>query len=159
MRFGSNFLILVVFDSRDASVENCNADENVEEVREDNLDAARKQQLSKTKKNKQLQALDNSHLNDQCFSTGQWISDLNMWTRAKATYAKTRAIRSVSRLSCPMRIHNVLPRVNSFVPRTESVLHTEQFSDVDNRPHFEHVLDSERLGRVLKLLEIFNTEL
>jgi hypothetical protein len=41
---------LVVFDSRDASVENCNADENVEEVREDNLDAARKQQLSKTKK-------------------------------------------------------------------------------------------------------------
>jgi hypothetical protein len=41
---------LVVFDSRDQSVENCNADENVEEVREDNLDAARKQQLSKTKK-------------------------------------------------------------------------------------------------------------
>jgi hypothetical protein len=56
---------LVVFDSRDASVENCNPDENVEEVREDNLDAARKQQLSKTKKNKQLEALDNSHLNDQ----------------------------------------------------------------------------------------------
>lgn len=56
-------------------------------------------------------------------------------------------------------IHTVLPRLNSFVPRTESVLHTEQFSDVDNRPHFEHFLDSEWLGRVLKLLEIFNTEL
>jgi hypothetical protein len=82
-----------------------------------------------------------------------------MRTRAKSTYVKTIAIRSVSRLSCPMRIHKVLPRVNSFVPRTESVLHTEQFSDVDNRPHFEHVLDSEWLGRVLKLLEIFNTEL
>jgi hypothetical protein len=43
---------LVVSDSPDASVENCNANENVKEVREDNLDAARKQQLSKTKKNK-----------------------------------------------------------------------------------------------------------
>ena len=82
-----------------------------------------------------------------------------MRTLAKSTYVNTRAIRSVSRLSCPMRIHTVLPRVNSFVPRTERVLHTEQFSDVDNRPHFEHVLDSEWFGRVLKLLEIFNTEL
>jgi hypothetical protein len=63
---------LVVFDSRDESVENCNADENVEEVREDNLDAARKQQLSKTKKKtSSFEALDNSHLNDLCFSTGQ----------------------------------------------------------------------------------------
>jgi hypothetical protein len=58
-----------------------------------------------------------------------------------------------------MRIHTISPGVISFVPRTESVLQTEQFSDVDNRPHFEHVLESIWDERVLKLLEIFNTEL
>jgi hypothetical protein len=52
MHKGSNFLLLVVSDFRDASVENCNPNESVEEVREDNLDAAKKQQLSKKKKNK-----------------------------------------------------------------------------------------------------------
>ena len=47
----SNFLLLVVSDSLDGSVDNCNPNES-EEVREDNLDAAKKQQLSKKKKNK-----------------------------------------------------------------------------------------------------------
>ena len=51
MHWVSNFLLLVVSDSRDATVENCNPNES-EEVREDNLDAAKKQQMSKKKKNK-----------------------------------------------------------------------------------------------------------
>jgi hypothetical protein len=82
-----------------------------------------------------------------------------MRTLAESTCVKTRAIGPVLRLSCPMRIHTISPGAISFVPRIESVLHTEQFSDVDNRPHLEHVLESIWLGRVLKLLEIFNTEL
>jgi hypothetical protein len=47
----SNFLLLAVSDSLDTSVENCNPNES-EEVRKDNLDAAKKQQLSKKKKSK-----------------------------------------------------------------------------------------------------------
>ena len=47
-----NLLCLLVSDCDDGSAENLEYGENIEEVREDNLEAAKKQHLSKTRKKK-----------------------------------------------------------------------------------------------------------
>ena len=47
-----NLSYLLVSDCDDGSVENLEYGENIEEVREDNLEAAKKQHLSKTRKKK-----------------------------------------------------------------------------------------------------------
>ena len=52
MHLVSNLLCLLVSDCDDGSAENLEYRENIEEVREDNLEAAKKQHLSKTKKKK-----------------------------------------------------------------------------------------------------------
>jgi hypothetical protein len=47
-----NLSYLLVSDCDDESAENLEYGENIEEVREDNLEAAKKQHLSKTRKKK-----------------------------------------------------------------------------------------------------------
>ena len=47
-----NLSYLLVSDCDDGSAENLEHGENIEEVREDNLEAAKKQHLSKTRKKK-----------------------------------------------------------------------------------------------------------
>jgi hypothetical protein len=47
-----NLSCLLVSDCDDGSAENLEYGENIEEVREDNLEAAKKQHLSKTRKKK-----------------------------------------------------------------------------------------------------------
>jgi len=47
-----NLSYLLVSDCDDGSAENLEYGENIEEVREDNIEAAKKQHLSKTRKKK-----------------------------------------------------------------------------------------------------------
>lgn len=52
MHLLSNLSLLLVSDGEDEGIENLESGENIDEVREDNLEAAKKQHLSKTRKKK-----------------------------------------------------------------------------------------------------------
>ena len=97
-------------------VENCNPDENVEEVREDNLDSARKQQLSKTKKKKQVcnEASQITHIYTSI--TGQRISDSNMRT-VELTYVKTRVYQGRVKTEMSNESSSNLPRSHLTCPK------------------------------------------
>lgn len=58
-----NLSYLLVSDYDDGSAENLEYEENIEEVREDNLEAAKKQHLSKIRK-KKVQLMDNEFIHD-----------------------------------------------------------------------------------------------